>query len=119
AAAWAPVRGLAAVVCFDVHDEAHQEERAPTWNAWVVAAERARRAGVRCVLASPCPPLEALDSATLVTPSRSDERAGWPVVDVVDRRHDDPRTGLYSERLVALVRGSGRVVCVLNRKGRA
>jgi primosomal protein N' (replication factor Y) (superfamily II helicase) len=119
AAAWAPAPDLAAVVCLDVHDEVHQEERSPTWNAWVVAAERARRAGVPCVLASPCPPLEALDWGTLVVPSRTDERQGWPVVDVVDRRRDDPRTGLYSERLVSLLRSGGRVVCVLNRKGRA
>jgi primosomal protein N' (replication factor Y) len=119
AAAWAPVPGLAAVVCLDAHDDVHQEERAPTWNAWVVAAERARRAAVPCVLVSPCPTLEVLDWGTLVSPSRSQERAGWPFVDVVDRRRDDPRTGLYSERLVTLIRSGGRVVCVLNRKGRA
>jgi primosomal protein N' (replication factor Y) len=42
------------------------------------------------------------------------------VVDVVDRRHDDPgRSGLYSARLVDLLREGGRVLCVLNRKGRA
>jgi primosomal protein N' (replication factor Y) len=55
----------------------------------------------------------------LVVPSRQEEREGWPVIDIVDRRRDDPRTGLYSERLVSLVRSGGRVVCVLNRKGRA
>jgi primosomal protein N' (replication factor Y) len=41
------------------------------------------------------------------------------VVDVVDRRRDDPRTGLFSERLVTALRGEGRVICVLNRTGRA
>jgi primosomal protein N' (replication factor Y) len=51
-------------------------------------------------------------------PSRARERAGWPLVDVVDRRGDDPRSGLYSDRLVDLVRSGRTVVCVLNRKGR-
>ena len=60
AAAWAPVPGLAAVVVLDEHDEALQEERTPTWHARDVAVERARRAGVPCVLVSPCPTLAAL-----------------------------------------------------------
>jgi primosomal protein N' (replication factor Y) len=39
---------------------------------------------------------------------------------VVDRAREDPlRTDLYSPRLVDLVRSGKRVVCVLNRKGRA
>ena len=120
AAAWAPVPGLAAVVVLDAHDEVYQEERAPTWNAWQVAAERARRAGVPCVLLSPCPTLDLLRvDREPVVPSRAEERAGWPAMVVVDRRKDDPRSGLYSERLVDVLRSGGRVVCVLNRKGRA
>ncbi len=119
-AAWAPVAELAAVLVLDEHDQAHKQEQAPCWHARDVVAERARRAGVPCVLASPCPTLEALDWGTLVAPSRSAEREGWPIVDVIDRRREDTaRTGLYSERLVELLRGGGRVVCVLNRKGRA
>jgi primosomal protein N' (replication factor Y) len=47
------------------------------------------------------------------------ERAGWPVVDVVDRRADDPRTGLFSDAFVRLLRSGGRVVCVVNRLGRS
>ncbi len=51
-------------------------------------------------------------------------RAGWAPLTVIDRRGEDSgRTGLYSERLVATVRevarAGGRVVCVLNRTGRA
>ncbi|HEX2038528.1 MAG TPA: hypothetical protein VHF47_02225 [Acidimicrobiales bacterium] len=116
AAAWAPAPGLAAVVVVDAHDEVYQEERAPTWNAWQVAAERGRRAGVPVVLLSPCPTLDLPEPLLL---SRAEERAGWPAVLVADRRRDDPRSGLYSERLVDLLRSGGRVVCVLNRKGRA
>lgn len=119
-AAWAPVVDLAAVLVLDEHDEAHKQEQTPAWHARDVAVERARRAGVPCVLASPCPSLEALAAGPLLSPSRSIEREGWPLVDVIDRRREDAsRTGLYSPRLVELLRGGGRVVCVLNRKGRA
>jgi primosomal protein N' (replication factor Y) len=42
------------------------------------------------------------------------------VVDVVDRRDEDPgRTGLFSEKLVHWLKGDRSVVCVLNRIGRA
>lgn len=120
AAAWAPVRDLAAVVVIDEHDEGWQQEQAPTWHARDVAAERARRAGVPCVLISPTPSLEALRWGELVVPSRSAEREGWPIVDVIDRRDEDPvRAGLYSERLVTALRSGQRVLCVLNRRGRA
>ncbi len=118
-AAWAPMPSLAAVVAIDAHDQAYQEERAPSWNGWHVAAERARREGVPCVALSPCPTLEALEWGPLLTASRERERAGWPAIEVVDRRDDDPRSGLYSERLVRLVRSGRRVACILNRKGRA
>lgn len=119
-AAWAPVADLAAVLVLDEHDEAHQQEQAPAWHARDVVAERARRAGVPCVLASPSPTLEALAWGRLLAPSRSAEREGWPVVDVVDRRTEDVgRSGLYSERLVDLLRSDRTVVCVLNRRGRA
>ena len=75
----------------------------------------------------------------LIVTDRVSERRAWPLVEVVDRRDDDPRTGLFSERVVRLVRWAAepvrgadpgqetradqarqrRVVCVLNRTGRA
>jgi primosomal protein N' (replication factor Y) len=119
AAAWAPVGDLAAVVVVDEHDESHAQEQTPTWNARDVVIERARRSGVPCVLVSPCPSLEALAWGPLTTPSRQQERAGWPLVDVLDRRHDDPRTGLVAPKLVDVLRSGRRVLCVLNRVGRA
>jgi primosomal protein N' (replication factor Y) len=120
ASVFAPVRDLAAIVVLDEHDEALQEERAPTWHARDVALERARRAGIPCVLVSPVPTLEALEAKRLVAPSRVQERAGWPIVDVVDRRREDPaKAGLLGERLVPFLRGPGPIVCVLNRTGRS
>jgi primosomal protein N' (replication factor Y) len=119
---WAPAPEAKAIVVVDEHDEGLQEERAPTWHARDVAVERARRAGIPCVLLSPCPSLEALAVADrVIEPSRDEERAGWPILDVIDRRRDDPRSGLYSDRLLQTIRraGSRRVVCVLNRKGRS
>jgi primosomal protein N' (replication factor Y) len=120
AAAWAPVSGLAAVVVVDEHDEGHQQEQSPTWHARDVAIERARRAGVPCVLVSPCPTLEAQRWQAPVVPSRAEERAGWPAVEVVDRQREDPRrAGLFSPQLTRLLREGERVLCVLNRTGRA
>ena len=123
-AAWAPLPELAAVLVLDGHDDAYKEERNPCWSAWEVAARRAERAGAPCVVASPCPTVELLAWGRLLHPPRPIERSQWPVVEVVDRRGDDPRSGLVSERLVGLLRAgageSGRpLVCVLNRRGRA
>ncbi len=120
-AAWGPCPGLASVVVLDAHDEGLVQEQAPTWDAPAVAAERARRSGVPCLWVTPCPTLELLSAADEVhVASRSTERAGWARLAVVDSRRSDPRTGLYSAQLVELLRDAGRrVVCVLNRKGRA
>ena len=120
AAAWAPVGDLAGIVVLDEHDEAHQQEQAPTWHARDVALERAARAGVPCLLTSPCPTLEAREVATQVVPDRALERAGWPAVEVVDRREEDPyRAGLLSPALTRVLRSEQRVLCVLNRTGRS
>ena len=120
AAAWAPAPELAAVLVIDEHDESYRSESAPTWSGRDVAVERARRAGVPCVLVSPVPSLEALRSRPLMRPSQGTERAGWPQVDVVDRRREDPgRAGLYSPELVQALRDGGRAACVLNRRGRS
>jgi len=119
-AAWAPLVGLTSCVVLDEHDEVHAEERSPTWHARDVAVERARRAGVPCLLVSPAPTLEALAAGPLRTLARVAERDGWPRLDVIDRRDDDPlKGGPLSERLVDLLRSDRRVVCVLNRTGRS
>jgi len=120
AGAWAPVSRLGRVVVLDEHDEVYQEERSPTWHARDVVIERARRAGVPCLLVSPCPTLEALAWGELITPGPAAERQGWPHLTVVDQRQRDPAIGpLFSSDLVDLLRTGGRVVCILNRVGRS
>jgi len=120
-AAFAPVARLGAIVVVDEHDEAFQNEGSPTWHAREVAVERGRRAGVPVVLVSPTPSLEAIGHAGApVTIDRARERSGWATTRLLDRRDDDiVRSGLYSEQLVRALRSDGRVVCVLNRTGRA
>jgi len=123
AAAWAPVPRLRGAVVMDAHDEAYREERSPTWSAVDVVVERGRRDGAGVVLVSPCPPVSLTGTRAPVTTSRALERRGWPTVEIVDRTHDDPRTGLFSERMARLLhsvlaRPDGRVVCILNRTGR-
>ena len=119
--AWAPIDDLDAVLVLDEHDESYQQESAPTWHARDIALERAKRDGARWVIASPTPSLEALTcGAPLLTPDRAVERAGWSVFDVVDLRNEPPLAGSWcSEQLSRLLRDKRRVVCVLNRKGRA
>ncbi len=127
AAVFAPAPDLAAIVVLDAHAESYDEQRAPTYSAVHLAVRRAEAAGVPCVLASPCPSLEvrAEVGGEEVLLAGATERAGWPLVDVLDRRDDDPRSGLYAPSLATLVRAalendlSRPVVCVLNRSGRA
>jgi primosomal protein N' (replication factor Y) len=123
AAAFSPLEVLSAVVVLDAHDEAYQEQRAPTFNAWEVVAERAHRDGAPCVLVSPCPSAVQVQRCVEWTPERSIERGGWPALSVVDLRVSDPRTGLLTEELTRFARnalgGDRPFVCVLNRTGRA
>lgn len=124
-AVWAPVPDLAAVVVLDEADEAYQEERAPTWHARDVVVERARRADARVTLVGsvPSPEAVALTDAPVTRPGPGVERAGWPLVEVVDLRAEPPGAGLLTEPLARALRrtveAGERAVCVLNRKGRA
>ena len=119
-AAWMPMSDLAAVVVIDEHDERFKEERTPAWHAREVALERARRAGVPAVMTSAVPSLEALRAGPLLRRDRSIERDDWPIVDVLDRRNEDPtKSGPFAADLRRHIDGDRRVVCVLNRTGRA
>jgi primosomal protein N' (replication factor Y) (superfamily II helicase) len=118
-AAWAPIEP-GAIVVLDEHDEVYKEERIPAWHARDVVIERARRCEIPCILTSSIPSLEATELATLATVARSVERDGWPAIEVIDRSAEDPaKQRLISDRLVPLLRSDLRVVCILNRTGRA
>ena len=119
-AAWMPMPDLAAVVVIDEHDERFKEERTPAWHAREVALERARRAGVPAVMTSAVPSLEVLRAGPLLRRDRSIERDDWPIVDVLDRRDEDPtKSGPFAADLRRHIDGDRQVVCVLNRTGRA
>lgn len=118
-AAWAPVHPLRRIVVVDCHDRALRQEGAPTWDAVEVAVERARRCGAAVTLLSPAPRLEHLAFSQLVEPAKEEERRGWANIEVVDMRDEDPRNGLFSEAVTRAIGQQARVLCVLNRKGRA
>lgn len=121
-AAWAPCPSFGAVIVLDEHDEAYQDERAPTWHAREVVIERARRAGAACLLVSAVPSSHALAAAggRVLFPDRRYERDGWPVVELLDRTNEEPgRVPIVAPGLTKTLRAGGRVLCVLNRTGRA
>jgi len=118
--AFAPVPHLGAAVVLDAHDEAYREKRSPQFDAAAVVVERCRRDGAPCLLVSATPSLAQVVAAQRVGVPRDLVRRGWPALRVIDRRHADPRTGLYSEELVQLARASRRppFVVVHHRRGR-
>ena len=119
---WAPLaESTKLVVVVDEHDEALQEERNPTWHAREVAIERARRRGARCVLLSPCLSLAAREQVDQVhTLARKQQRATWPIIDLVDRKVEEPnRYGLFSPQAVQALREAKSGLAILNRTGRS
>ncbi len=119
AAAWCPMPDIRSVVVVDAYDEGHQSEASPTWNAVDVVAERAARHKAALLLISAVPRLSLTAGRTLLPIDRERERRGWAPLHVVDLRKSDPHAGRYTHQLVELLRGERRVLCVLNRKGRA
>lgn len=117
AAVFAPVGELARIIVLECHDEALRSERAPTWNAVDIAIERARRAGVPCELFSATPRAE--DVARSMQIVCHETHNGWAPLHVIDLRKEDPHDGLYTPHVISLLRSSKRIVCVMNRKGRA
>lgn len=144
-AVFASMDQLEAIIVIDEHDPLLQQESSPTWHARDVAVERGRRHDIPVMLLSPIPSLEArfiaagvhrgdheaqtqrLEMETVPTIRRrrgATARHYWPEIQVIDRRGEDSsRTGLYSPRLVQLMRdkiaANERVLCILNRTGRS
>jgi len=96
--ALAPVPHVAGCVIIDSDDEAYRSSAAPTWEAVTLLRERCRReaAPLWCTSVFPSPAL--LDRGGYQ--KGSDLVAGWPRVDVVDRRTSDPRDGVLSRMVV-------------------
>ena len=107
AGAWAPVPRLAAAVVLDAHDAAYREESAPTYSAVEVLARTGATGerGLPSRLAGPAGgPRRVARPLRTVAPTRPEERAGWPILERVDRRGADPRSGMFSEEFVRLAR---------------
>lgn len=121
AAAFAPCPELKVAVVLDEHEESLQEERAPTWHARDVLAERCRRADAALLLVSPCPSVVGMSGRNVIAPSPERERVAWPHVEVVDQSDLEPwkRSMLSSELIGYLRHADIRVACVLNTKGQA
>lgn len=121
AAAFAPCPELKVAVVLDEHEESLQEERAPTWHARDVLAERCRRADAPLLLVSPCPSVVGMSGRSVIAPSPERERVAWPHVEVVDQSDLEPwkRSMLSSELIGYLRHADIRVACVLNTKGQA
>lgn len=124
AAVWAPCRGIRSIVVLDEHDEALQEQRQPTWHARDVAIQRAAFAAIPVMLVSPSPSVAAIAAfpvERVARPSVNDERAGWPIVEIVDRTKDEPwQKSMATSALIRQLRDPARtVVCVLNSTGRS
>ncbi len=95
----APVDRLAGLLVLDAHDEAFTNERTPTWQAPVLARERARISGAGCLLISATPTLDLLGGVPAHRIAPELERAGWPRIEILDRRGDDPRSALFAPAL--------------------
>ena len=122
-AAFSPVGDLGGILVLDIHSESYTGQRAPTWNAAIIARERARLASVPLLMTSPCPPLAVTGTEPPADFGLPYQRAHWPAIDIIDRRMDDPRSGLYTPDLARIIRQAleddeRQVVCVLHRVGR-
>ena len=93
--ALAPVPVVAGAVIIDADDESYRSSASPTWESVTMLRERCRLddAPLWCTSVIPSPSL--LDRGDY---QRDDNLvAGWPRVDVVDRRQSDPHEGVLSE----------------------
>ena len=110
---------LAAVVVIDEHDERFKEERT---RRGTLARSLSSRTSGGCARGNDLggAVARALRAAPLLRRDRSIERDDWPIVDVLDRRNEDPtKSGPFAADLRRHIDGDRRVVCVLNRTGRA
>ena len=119
-AAFASIKNLAAILMIDEHDEAFQEEAAPTWHAREVILERAKRQGIPCVFTSPIPTVEVRHRTRIISDQKSDKREVWSGIRITDPREDNSALGgLWPRSTVDALKSAGRSIVVLNRSGRS
>jgi primosomal protein N' len=88
AVVFAPMFDLGALVIHAEHDRSFKEQRAPYYDARIVALARAEASGATLLMASQTPSLSGLartgNGWVLREPPRDRERSLWPVVEIVD-----------------------------------
>ncbi len=125
--AWAPAPRLGLILVIECQDEAYREERFPYWNAIEVCEERARRAGIPVYLLSSFPSVDHMREIQvdrLPDTSRTTAGAKWSTIEIIDMRFEDPKSGIYSEKLLGELRHlktnpNRKIVIIYNRKGRS
>ena len=102
AAVFAQARNLAAIIVHSEDDGSLKEQRAPYYDARVVATARSESSGCKVVLSSETPSLYSLSSAdgsNVVEPDRPQERGIWPVVETVD----PPKVGMPRRAIASIL----------------
>jgi primosomal protein N' len=96
--ALAAVPKISGAVIIDGDDESYRSQAAPTWDAVTMLRERSRRDGAPlwCTSSFPSPMLINQEPYRQWGPTS----AGWPRVDVIDRRLSDPHDGVLSREAV-------------------
>ena len=123
-AAFAPLTRLGLVIVDQEDHPAYKAGNAPRYDARIIAAERAGRAGAVLALASAHPSLESAQATgpnwdALMAPSRS---ADLPPVTVVDLREVPPGdilSATMTDAIAACLASRKKVLLFLNRKGYA
>ena len=123
-AVFAPLANLGLIIVDQEDHQAYKAEHVPRYDARIVAAERARRAGAVLILTSTHPSLETMHAtgADIVAVGPVVPQAGAPPVTVVDLR-DAPfgeiLSAPLSDAIAARLADGKTVLLFLNRKGYA
>lgn len=127
-ALFTPFNNLGAVIIDEEHESAYQSETIPRYHARETAIELARMTGVKVIMGSATPSLEAFNRCRngIYKLYRLDNRAGnatIPDVDVVDLR-DEMKKGnrtMFSTKLKSLMQekldAGEQIMLFLNRRG--
>ncbi|HEY7875036.1 MAG TPA: primosomal protein N' [Actinomycetota bacterium] len=123
AAVLAPCPSLRLIVVDEEHHRSYKEDRAPKYDARLVALERARLQGAVCVLVSAAPTVEAGAGAARswvsVEPSRHAARAARPIVELCAVPADRAISHELHQRVRSTLREGKRVGLLVPARGYA